>query len=88
MLEAVADVGIGREVEDEIGALHGGGEAVEVEQIAAYEAEARGSFGGGQKLRQAGGEVVVPGNLVTFGQQAVRQMAGDEAGASCDETMH
>ncbi len=59
MFEAEADVGIGGEMEDNIGAGHRPGEAGRVEQISLDQCERRVSTGFRDELRQSGGKVVV-----------------------------
>src|SRR5205823_14043769 len=82
-----ADVGVGGQVEAEVVPGHGAGQARQVEQVALDQPVA-----GPAALRQegalAGREVVVDGHLVAVGQQAVDQVAADEAGAAGDEGTH
>jgi len=82
---AVADVGVGREVENEVGALHRRREVRQVEVVAAYESEVRMALRAFEETRLAGGEVVPAGDPHAVREQAVDEVGTDEAGGAGDE---
>ena len=88
MVRAEADVGIGRQVEDEIRARHGVLDGVQFQQVALDEAEARIGLRTFQKTQKSGGQIVEAGDLVAGGQQAVHQIAADESRRSGNECSH
>ena len=88
MIGAEADVGVGGEVDDEVGAGDGFGEGVQVEQVMLAEGEVGVGLGAGEELDLAGGEVIDTGDGVAIGEKAVGEGAADEAGCAGDEYVH
>src|SRR5436305_252201 len=88
MLGSEANVGIRRQVKHEIRAVHGAGHGVEVEQVPLHQTEARAGVSAFQKFAKAGGEIIEAGHLVAVGEQAVHQIASDEAGRARNEGLH
>jgi hypothetical protein len=85
MLPAVFDVGVGGEMEDEVGAFHGGGERRQVEIIAADEAKLRMLFGAVEKAFLAGGEIIPAGDGGAVREKTVGEIGANETGDTGDE---
>ena len=88
MLRAEAHVGVGGEMKDELGALHGARQRLRVEQVALDEAEIRVRRRALEKAHPAGRQIVVADDGVAVGEQTIDQIASDEAGCSGDKIGH
>jgi hypothetical protein len=85
MLEAEADIGIRGQVKNEIAARHRADEPWQIQQIAAFQAEAR-SFGGFfQELDLAGREVIETDHGMTGAEKRISQTTAYETGRARDK---
>lgn len=87
VLPAVFDVGVGREVEDEVGALHSGGEGGQVEVVTADEAKLRVLFGAVEEAFLSGGEVIPASDSGAVSEETVGEIGANETGNAGDENM-
>ena len=86
---AEADVGVGGEVDDGVGAVDDLAEPITVrDEVELDEREALGAAGGVEELATAGAEVVDAGDAVTVGEQSIHQVRADEAGCAGDHDVH
>ena len=81
-LGAVAEIGVGSEMEDRIDARADLGDSCVVEEVAENELEARGGTGTLQKLAPSGDAVINADNFVAIRKQAVDRMAAKKAGCA------
>src|SRR5690349_16772937 len=84
MFQAVADVGIGLEVEHPIAAFERPLEDAGIEHVALDQSCVRTPKQPGYKLPAAGSEIVHHDHLDALRRQAVRERAADESGAARD----
>ena len=85
VVPAVLDVGVGGQVEDEVGALHRGGQRGQVEVVAADELEPRVRQSAVEEAELPGGKVVPAGDRDAVREEAVNEVGTDEAGGTGDE---
>ena len=85
VLPAVFDVGVGGEVEDKVGAPHGGGQGGQVEIVAADEAKLRVLFGAVEEAFLAGGEVIPASDSGAVSEKTVGEIGANETGDAGDE---
>ena len=79
-LGAIAEIGVGSEMEDSIDALADLGDGSEVKEVAENELEARGGAGTLQKLAPSGDAVIDADNFVAIRKQAVDRMTAKKPG--------
>ena len=87
MVEAVAHVGVGREVEDRVAARERASETLAVEHVALDELDARPGARRGDELALPVREVVVDDDLDAVGDQPIGERAADEPGSAGDERL-
>ena len=85
VLEAVADVGVGLQVEDDVAARDRVARARRGRARRPRRASRRRALERLDELAPAGAEVVVDDDLDAVGEQPVGEVAADEAGAAGDE---
>ena len=85
MFEAEADIGIGREVENEIASGHRLRQRREVKIVAANEFEIGMAPRARQKFILAGGKIVPADDVFAAGQQAVNEIAANKTGGAGDK---
>ena len=78
MLEPAPDVGVGCQVEDEVGATHGPAQGLGVERVSLDQREALVALRVAQKLGPPGRRVVVSDDAASVAQQTVDDVAADE----------
>ena len=79
-LGAIAEIGVGSEMEDSIDALADFGDGSEVKEVAENELEAGGGAGTLQKLAPSGDAVINADNFVAIRKQAVDRMTAKKPG--------
>ncbi len=85
MLGAEADIGVGREMQDEIRATHGGGHRREIGRVAFDQRKAGMSDRARQEVPPAGREIVVDHDLGAARQEVIGRRTADETGPAGDE---
>ena len=79
VLQAEADIGIGRQMEDDVAAARRGRQPRKIEKVSFDEGEIRIRARRGKEFRHAGRKIVIADNAHARRQQAVHQIAADEA---------
>src|SRR2546427_2421909 len=84
----MAHVGVRGQMENELRAAHRRGQRIRIERVATHQSEARMPTSLHQELGLPRGEVVVADDLAAVLQQAVHEVATDEAGTARHEVCH
>ena len=88
MMRPETDIGVCRQMEHHLAALHRLFEKVEIEQVAVDQMEKRGLTRLANERREACRKIIVGGDLVAAGKQGVSQIATDETCGARYKILH